>query len=246
MGDNGILNIMSAGASRAAEGFLGVASVVFLVAYAMPIIRPDLASNVIQACEIAQWAVWALFGIDLIWRFARAGQRASFLLRNWVDVAVFAVPILRPLRLLRAVSMASLVTRRLSAGAALRTSVAIRATATGLLIWFIAALAITDAERGGPGNIQSFVDGLWWALTTITTVGYGDAFPVTVGGRVIAGVLMLTGIGLLSVATGTIASWFVERLSESEGAVANDVRQLQILRDEVGHLRAMLEDQSKG
>jgi voltage-gated potassium channel len=68
------------------------------------------------------------------------------------------------------------------------------------LVLFVAALAVLQAERGHPGgNIESFGDALWWAVTTVTTVGYGDRFPVTTTGRFVAGGLMLAGIALLGV-----------------------------------------------
>ena len=78
-----------------------------------------------------------------------------------------------------------------------------------------------EAERNSPdANIKTFGDGLWWAATTVTTVGYGDRFPTTPLGRLIAVVLMLVGIALLGVITATIATWFVGRLQVVEEEVA--------------------------
>ena len=97
-----------------------------------------------------------------------------------------------------------------------------------------------DAERNYPdASITTFGDALWWACTTITTVGYGDRYPVSVTGRFIAVALMLGGIALLGTITATIASWLVQRVTEqdqaSQAATRQQVdklsRQVQVLQD---------------
>ena len=72
-----------------------------------------------------------------------------------------------------------------------------------------AALTLA-VEEGGDGSIDSFGDALWWAITTVTTVGYGDTFPVTPAGRCIAWFLMITGIALFGVITANVAAFFME------------------------------------
>lgn len=101
----------------------------------------------------------------------------------------------------------------------------------GLLTWVF--------ERGDPvAEITSPLDGVWWALVTSTTVGYGDMVPVTPEGRGIAVLLMLVGIALLSVVTANIAAFFVE---EGESAQVGDVRdEVAALREEIAALRAEL------
>ncbi len=72
-------------------------------------------------------------------------------------------------------------------------------------------------EQHAPGaNIRNFGDALWWAVVTVTTVGYGDTYPVTAGGRGVAVVLMLVGIGLIGTLTATVASYFVEEQADKE------------------------------
>ncbi|MDF0529137.1 potassium channel family protein, partial [Tsukamurella sp. 8J] len=101
------------------------------------------------------------------------------------------------------------------------------------------------AERGRPGStIGSVGDGLWWAITTMTTVGYGDRVPVTIEGRCIAAGLMLGGVALLGVLTGTFASWLVaevESTSDNQDETRATVRALadevRALRNEVTALR---------
>ena len=82
-------------------------------------------------------------------------------------------------------------------------------------------LAIESAERDVPdATITTFADALWWVLTTITTVGYGDRYPVTTEGRLVAAGLMIAGIAVLGTVTATIASWFTEQIQRSRTEAA--------------------------
>jgi voltage-gated potassium channel len=82
---------------------------------------------------------------------------------------------------------------------------------------------VLDAERGRPGaNITDFGDAIWWAITAMTTVGYGDRFPVTGTGRFVTAGLMVGGIALVGVVTATLASWLVERVSEGPGPMKDN------------------------
>jgi voltage-gated potassium channel len=76
---------------------------------------------------------------------------------------------------------------------------------------------ITQAERTAPeGNIKTIGDGLWWAISTVTTVGYGDRFPTTNQGRLIALGLMLLGVSLIGVISATMAAWFVRMMQKDD------------------------------
>jgi voltage-gated potassium channel len=99
-----------------------------------------------------------------------------------------------------------------------------------------------DAERYEPGSkITTFGDAVWWSITTITTVGYGDLSPVTGTGRVIAVVLMIGGISLVGVVTATLASWIVQRVAEEDTAMqAATAAQIDALRTDLEHQVATL------
>lgn len=103
-------------------------------------------------------------------------------------------------------------------------------------------LAITDAERGRPGaTINGIGDGLWWSITTMTTVGYGDRYPVTTSGRFVAAALMLAGIALLGVVTATVASWLIERIDDAKNQEAATQALVNELRIEIKRLHERLD-----
>jgi voltage-gated potassium channel len=96
-----------------------------------------------------------------------------------------------------------------------------RFTSSGVAVMAVGlgAVAVLDAERKAPrANIKSFGDALWWACSTVMTVGYGDRYPVTTEGRVIAVVLMVVGIGMVGVITASVATWMVSQVQREKSA----------------------------
>ena len=186
------------------------------------------------------WLTWAMLAADYAVRFGLSSNRLGFLSKTPFDLIVVVLPLLRPLRLLRLVTLLNALNRY--AGNSLRGKVGIYLVGSVSLIVFVASLAVLDAERSGDGSIQSFGDALWWAITTITTVGYGDSFPVTTTGRFIAAGLMFAGIAVLGVVTASFASWLIERVTEiEEGFEGANRRDIQALTVEVQRLREHLE-----
>ena len=219
---------------------LTIAALLFLVAYAAPILRPDLISPLRTLCWLVTWAAWALFVVDYVARLALSGNRVAFVRGNLFDLAVVVLPMLRPLRLLRLVTLLSVLNRNV--GGSLRGRVAVYVAGATSLILLIASLAVLDAERGAKGaTITTFGDAAWWAFTTVTTVGYGDRYPITGQGRFIAGGLMLAGIALLGIVTASLASWLIDKVREvEEHAQAATRADMITLTAEVRALRAEL------
>jgi voltage-gated potassium channel len=188
-----------------------LAAVLFLGAYALPIIHPDLPSWAVALSRWTSWLTWGMFVVDYIARLVLADKRSEYMLRHWLDLIVIALPLLRPLRLLRLVPLLAVVNRR--ATTRLRGRVATYVVGGAILLAFCAALAVLDAERSAPhARIHTFGDAIWWSLTTMTTVGYGDMVPVTTAGRAVAAALMIGGIALLGTVTATLAAWFVDEV----------------------------------
>jgi voltage-gated potassium channel len=223
--------------------WLVVLAVLFLVVYAVPILWPDLPPHWRYACHATNWVIWALFIGDYLVRVAWADNRWRFFRSHPFDLAVLALPMLRPLRLLQLVKVLLVIERRTDVWT--RGRLAVYVGATMALLVLIASLAILDAERGAEGSsIESFGDALWWSLVTVTTVGYGDTFPVTGAGRVIAVAMMLCGIGLLGFVTGSLASWVIEQVSAVEKTsertradVGDVLAEVRALRAELAELR---------
>ena len=218
---------------------MGVA-LVFLIAYAWPILDPAASAEVVRVCELAQLVAWAAFAGDYVVRLRLATDRRMFLRTNVLDLLVIALPLLRPMRLLRLVTLLRVVNR--TATHQLRGRVVSYVVGGSILLALIGALAILDAERGVPGStIQTIGDAAWWAVTTMSSVGYGDMYPVTALGRWIAVGLMVSGIGILGTVTATLASWLTDRLREETAAAEQSVlTEVHALRDEIQSLRQQL------
>jgi voltage-gated potassium channel len=218
---------------------LTLLAVAFLVAYAWPILDPELSSGAQRACTTFGIVVWIIFVGDYLVRVLLAGDKRRFVRGHLFDLAVIALPLLRPLRALRILMVLSFLNRQ--TGAAFRGRVIAYVIGTTALVLFVAALAELDAERRGrAANITNFPDAMWWAASTITTVGYGDRYPTTGEGRLIGLGLMLAGIALLAVVTASFASWILEKVAQvtaaekkAEVTLAQVLAELRELRAEV-------------
>jgi len=208
---------------RLTEWPLTVAALIFLGFYAWAVIA-DLSGPEDQVAQAVISATWALFAIDYFIRLYLAERRLKWFGHHLLDLAIVALPILRPLRLIRLLTL--LVIFQRVAGRTLRGRVVVYTVVSTLLLVFVSALAMLDAERNYPGaSITSFGDAVWWACTTITTVGYGDLYPISFTGRCVAVALMIGGIALLGTITATIASWLVEKVAERDEASRAATRQ---------------------
>jgi voltage-gated potassium channel len=213
----------------------GVA-VLFLATYTWYVLDAHLGHPWRGFCVGVDYAAWVVFALDYLIRLALANRRARYFIRHLPDLAVVALPFLRPLRLLRLLLLLRGFNRR--ATASLRGRIAIYVGGAAVLLVFCASLAVLEAERNAAGsNIKTFGDALWWSTATVCTVGYGDRFPVTGEGRAVATGLMLGGIALLGVITASVASWLIEQVREVEedaqAVTRRDLRELLTRLDEV-------------
>ena len=224
---------------KAAEWPLTIAAILFLIAYATQIIaRPDGFLSI--ACEVILYATWAVFVVDYITRLVITETRWRWFYRHLLDLAIVVLPMLRPLRLMRFLTVLALIGR--NTGNMLRGRVVIYTVGATILTVFIASLAVFDAENG-IGDIATFPDAIWWAFVTITTVGYGDFYPVTLTGRITAFGLMVGGLALIGVVTATLASWIVERVADQNTKTVNATEaQVEQLRVEIAELKDLVRE----
>jgi voltage-gated potassium channel len=193
---------------------LTLLALAFLVAFSIPAFLPDISSSTQTQIEIIQWVCWFAFALDLVAGVISADSKKQYLYRHPLEIASVFLPFLRPLRLMRVISFGSLAIQKIAIGR--QFAITVKVAITAVFVAYISAVQITISERNVDGsNIKSFEDGLWWAVTTVTTVGYGDRFPTTTEGRLLAVLLMLVGISLVGVITASVASWFV-KLSQEE------------------------------
>lgn len=193
-------------------------ALLFLAAYAVPILYPGLPAWVGSAATAVYALVWAVYGADFAVRLAMAGRgnRWRFVYSHPLDLVMVLLPMLRPLRVVRIVVLLAEVFRRHAEASKRFQAVFYVVSVTGMIL-LVSSLAILDAERHASGTqVADFGDALWWSVVTATTVGYGDMVPQTVEGKAIAAFLMFAAIGLVGLVSGSLASWFVDRVSAAE------------------------------
>jgi voltage-gated potassium channel len=201
---------------KSTEWPLAAIAGVFLGAYSVQVLAQTHGYSETVLRTVIQIA-WAVFVADYVARLILATNRPRWFVRHLLDLAVVALPFLRPLRLLRLLVLVGALQK--AVGEAIRGRIIIYTVFSVVLLVYVASLAILQTERSQPGTkISTFGDAVWWSICTVTTVGYGDLAPVTGVGRVIAVMLMIGGISLVGVVTATLASWVIQRVAEEDTA----------------------------
>ncbi len=196
---------------------------------------------------VLNWAIWVAFAVELIVMLAVVPDRWRWLRSHPLEVVIVlltppflpsslqALRALRILRLLRLLRLAQLARRTFSLDGLRYAAILAALTALGGGYAYSAAESAQDPA-------PSVWDGVWWAITTMTTVGYGDEYPLTTLGRIYAVVLMIVGIGFIAILTGAIAERFlaaeIEEVAEATAEVeATDTELLVML----GEIRSRLD-----
>jgi voltage-gated potassium channel len=174
----------------------------------------------------ANWVIWAVFAAELVFILTVAPRKAAALRAHWIDVALVIVTappfgkflsslrLVRLARLLRLFRIGMLAARAVQAERRLTSGTVLRSVGLITVLVIVvggAAESFVDAE-----DFPTIWDGIWWSVVTVTTVGYGDVYPRSVDGRIIAMLVMFVGIGFLSVLTATIASSFIQTDTHSD------------------------------
>jgi voltage-gated potassium channel len=199
--------------------------------------------------EVANWVIWAVFAAEVAFILLVAPRKRAALRAHWLDAAIVVVTVpaygrllsslrlARLVRLLRLLRAAVIISRALQAERRLTSANVFRFVSMATI--FLTVIAGAVQATIDTGDFKGFWNGIWWAVVTVTTVGYGDIYPTTVVGRIVAIVLMFVGIGFLAVLTATIASRFVSEDRGSETTAITDA--LTRIAAEVAALKAQLD-----
>lgn len=212
------------------------AAFIFLAAYSVLVIvePPDPYA---AALAFVMAATWIGFGVDYIVKLLLAPHRGRWFVRHPLDLLMVVLPVARPLRLLRPFTLRRVMER--APGTAIRARVMAYVLVSAIILVYTVALSVLHFERAAPNaNITTMGDSLWWAVVTITTIGYGDYFPVTTPGRWAATALMIGGFAVLSMVTAAVSSWLVESVTAATRVRKNADE--PIGSDELAHLTAQI------
>lgn len=164
--------------------------------------------------------ICGVFLFDFGQRLYRAENKWAFMKWGWIDL-ISSIPTLEYMRVGRTLRLIRLL-RILRAFRSVRHLVLhvfknktqgtlTAAAVVAILTIIFSSIAILQVETDPNSNIKTAEDAMWWAYVTITTVGYGDKYPVTTEGRIIAALLMTVGVGLFGTFTAFLASWFIDQ-----------------------------------
>lgn len=198
---------------------LAVLGTAFLVAYSVLVLLPDLEGPLLLLTAAVLIATWVVFAIDMLARVVLSdrGRRGHFLLTHPLDVLALFMPLFRALRVVTLLRHIPLFAG--GSGTAVRSSVGAHAVVYAAVFVYVIALATLQAERGAEGaTITTFGDAVWWSLVTITTVGYGDTYPVTDAGRFLAVLLMGGGLVIVGTTSAIVVSYIGERVAAARAS----------------------------
>ena len=219
-----------------------------LSAFALVVLGADtllnLSPEVHEVLAFTDLVLCGLFFMDFVRNMVRAESKTGYFLHGgWLDLisSIPAIDLFRLGRLSRIVR----ITRLLRATRSLRTikqvlarqrkqSAVVIAAIVAIVLTVSSSIAILQLEQGVDANIRSGGDALWWAFGTITTVGYGELYPVTLEGRIVASILMFAGVGLFGTLSGLLATWFLHE------DIAEESDHIRLLANQVSEIRGIL------
>lgn len=204
----------------------------------------DLSDEMDSLLFKIDFLICLVFQADFFHRLYKAPSKAQFLRWGWIDF-VSSIPMLttsragrmfsvvKIFRLLRAFRSVKVLLKYLMRNRSHNTFVTV--AAIFCMVVMGGSVAILNLEKGYEGsNIKTPSDALWWSVVTLTTVGYGDRYPVSDNGRIVAAILMTVGVGLFGTFTGFVASVFVEPdIKREENQLNALAKELRALRTEL-------------
>lgn len=202
-------------------GYLNL-TVIILTFYVLGALAADtflqLTPETSKLLTYFDYLICAFFFFEFSYRYIKAESKLAFMKWGWIDLlsSIPMIDFLRAGRLLRLIRLLRIIRAFKSTKQLLNHIFANRVNGTltsvsilAILLIIFSSIAILEVEDDPNSNIKTAEDAIWWTYTTITTIGYGDKYPITTEGRIIAVVLMTFGVGLFGTFTAYIASIFV-------------------------------------
>ncbi|OZG68607.1 ion transporter [Bifidobacterium eulemuris] len=217
-------------------------AVAFLALYAVDVICQPPA-GVSLGIEILLNLLWVFYAVDYILTMYVAEHSWKWMSKHILGLLILVAPLIPGLRFVRVV--AALYALHRGSLSWVRGHINIYIACAGALLLSTGALLVLEAERGVPGaSIDNYTDALWWAFVSVTTIGYGEYYPVTAEGKLITVAVVIAGIALIGVITGACAAWVIKEISLNGDktapvttAQADKIeRKLEMLSDRVGEL----------
>jgi voltage-gated potassium channel len=203
-----------------------ILSVLILISILIDTVAP-LNHEVSKVIQFYDFFVCILFFIDFVARLLKSDKKIKFFFLQWgwldllssvpmVDFLRYGrvIRIVRIIRILRALRSFKFIFSILYSNRPKSTFFTV--ILISFLLLFVSSIAILNFENASQSNIKTAEDALWWGFTTITTVGYGDRFPVTSAGRIVGVFLMIAGVGIFGTLSGFIASWFLGKPEDTK------------------------------
>jgi voltage-gated potassium channel len=209
-------------------GFLNITALILsIIALILIFIETiiELPHETAKLLNYLDFLICIFFLIEFLIRFFQSNNKLAFMKWGWIDL-ISSIPmvetfrfgrifrVIRILRIVRAFKSSQLLLKHIFKNKVEGTMTSVLILSVLMIIF--SSIAILQAENSPESNIRTAEDALWWTYTTITTVGYGDKYPVTTEGRIIAMVLMTFGVGVFGTFTAFIASLFVNKNKEPE------------------------------
>lgn len=184
---------------------------------AIIVLTTDVKGSASISLVGALFVLWVIMLIEYLVRLVISPDSRGYLKRRWAEPATVVLPVLQGWHLIGIEKMSLLLHEgELRLEAILKHHSLFRVLIAACVTLLTGAwLVLLFEENAKTSNIHSYPEALWWAIVTVTTVGYGDRYPVSPGGRVVAAVLMLVGIGLIGVLTATVASVFIREHTDA-------------------------------
>lgn len=206
-------------------------AILFLSVYVLVALLIDsfftLSPEVSKLLGLIDNLICLVFIFDFTYNLFTAPSKLDYLKWGWLDL-ISSIPtfgylrfgrfirLIRILRVLRAFRSLRFIVKHLFKNRTQATFASVSLIAVLMIIF--GSISLLQVEHDANSNIKTAEDAIWWAFVTITTVGYGDKYPVTTEGRIIAAFLMVTGVGLFGTFTGYMTSWFVGNQKKEENS----------------------------